>query len=207
MAISSINSNLAALLAQTNIGNATAATSNNVAQLSSGNRIVQASSDVAALATGTTLQSQVNVLNTSLTVASQGSSLLQVADGALTQIGSILQRQQAIATQAQSGSLSDTQRGFLDQEFQNLTQEINQLAGSTNFNGVKLLNGGLSQSLTTPSVTRRLPRHPAAIPLPRTPRTMTRLRSTGRRSRLSPRQPQVTYPSLAPPVLLRRALR
>ncbi len=147
MAISSINSNLAALLAQQNIGNATQATSNNVAALSSGSRIVQASSDVAALATGTALQSQVTILNTALTVASQGNSLLQVADGALAQVQGILQRQQAIATQAQSGSLSATQLGFLNQEFQNLTDEIDRLSGSTNFNGVNLLTGALSESV------------------------------------------------------------
>src|ERR1700753_1766231 len=104
MSISSINNNEAALLAQLNISNANSATTNEVAALSSGNRIVSAATDVAALATGSALASQVSTLNTSLTVASQGSSLLQVADGALSQIQSILQRQQAIATQAQSGS-------------------------------------------------------------------------------------------------------
>ncbi|MEI6743648.1 MAG: hypothetical protein WCL35_07765, partial [bacterium] len=143
MSITSINSNQAALVAQVNIGNANNSVSNNVTALSSGSRIVSASTDVAALSTGTALQSQVNALNTALTVASQGSSLLQVADGALAQIQSILQRQQSIATSAQSGSLSDTQRGFLDQEFQQLSSQINQLANTTNFNGVKLLNGGI----------------------------------------------------------------
>ncbi len=151
MAISSINSNAAALLAQINISNATTATSNHVAALSSGNRIVQASTDVAALATGTALQSQINTLTTSLTIASQGSSLLQVADGALAQITGILQRQQAIATQAQSGSLSSTQLGFLDQEFQNLTSAIDNLASSTNFNGVSLLNGSIAGGNTVAS--------------------------------------------------------
>ena len=143
MSISSINSNLAALLAQVNIGNATTATSNNVSALSSGNRIVTASTDVAALAVGSALQSQVSTLNTVVSGLSQGSSLLQVADGGLAQIQSILQRQQAIAAQAQSGSLSDTQRGFLDQEFQGLTQQIDSLAQNTNFNGVSLLNGSI----------------------------------------------------------------
>ena len=123
---------------------ATANTSSDVAALSSGDRIVNASTDVAALAAGTALQSQVNTLNTALTVASEGSSLLQVADGSLAQIETILQRQQAIATQAQSGSLSTTQLGFLDQEFQSLTGEIDSLASTTNFNGVNLLNGSIS---------------------------------------------------------------
>ena len=148
MSISSINTNLAALLAQSNIGTATQNTSNDVAALSSGNRIVSASTDVAALAAGTALVSQVNTLNTALTVASQGSSLLQVADGSLAQIQSILQRQQAITTSAQSGSLSSTQLGFLDQEFQSLTQEINQLASSTNFNGVNLIDGSIAGGTT-----------------------------------------------------------
>jgi flagellin len=148
MTISSLNTNEAALIAQLNISNANTATQNEVAQLSSGNRIVEASTDVAALATGTALASQVNTLNTSLTVASEGSSLLQVADGALSQIQAILQRQQAIATQAQSGSLSSTQLGFLNEEFSNLTAQIDQLAGSTNFNGVNLLNGSISGNAT-----------------------------------------------------------
>jgi len=144
MTISSINTNLAALFAQQNIGTATQAVQNETTALSSGNRIVNASTDVAALSTGTALQAQVNTLTTALTVASQGSSLLQVADGALAQIESIIQRQQAIATSAQSGSLSDVQRGFLNQEFQNLTQQIDQLATSTNFNGVNLINGSIA---------------------------------------------------------------
>jgi flagellin len=144
MTISSINTNLAALYASSNIGTATQSTSDDVSALSSGNRIVNASTDVAALAAGTGLQSEVNVLNTALSNASQGTSLLQVADGALTQIQSILQRQQAITTSAQSGSLSSTQLGFLDQEFQALTSEIDQLANTTNFNGVNLINGSLS---------------------------------------------------------------
>ncbi len=145
MTISSINSNLAALSAGLNIGIATQLVSNDTTALSSGNRIVTASTDVAALSIGSNLSSQVNILNTALTVSSQGASLLQVADGALAQIQSILQRQQAIAASAQAGSLSNTQRGFLDQEFQNLTAQIDQLSGSTtNFNGVNLLDGSIA---------------------------------------------------------------
>jgi flagellin len=127
MTISSILNNLAAINAQSSIGNATQAVQNDTTALSSGNRLVNASTDVAALSTGTALQSQVNSLTTALTISAQGSSLLQVADGALAQIQSIIERQQAIASSAQSGSLSDVQRGFLDQEFQNLSSQIDQL--------------------------------------------------------------------------------
>lgn len=144
----SINTNIAAFFAQANITSAAALAQSSVARLSSGNRIVQASDDVAALASGTSLQSQVSALKTALTNASQGTSLLQVADGALAQIGSILQQQQSLALQAGSGSLTNTDRGFLNQQFQALSEEINILAASTTFNGVNLVDGSLSNVTT-----------------------------------------------------------
>ena len=143
MALNSINTNIAALSAQSNIGRASNSASASIARLSSGNRITKASDDVAALSIGTSLRTGVTTLKTALLNAAQGSSLLQVADGALSQISEILQRQKAIATQASSGSVGDAERGFLNQEFQSLAQEITRIAGTTNFNGVKLINGGL----------------------------------------------------------------
>ena len=143
MALNSINTNIAAYSAQGNIGRASEMAGNSIARLSSGNRIVKASDDVAALASGTSLRTQVSTLRTALLNASQGTSLLQVADGALAQISDILQRQKSIAIQAGSGSLTDADRAFLDQEFQGLAAQIDQIASATNFNGVTLLNGGL----------------------------------------------------------------
>lgn len=140
----SISSNLAANLAGLNIGNATNAVQNDTAALSSGQRIVKASTDVAALSIGTSLNGQVSALNTALTISGQATSLLQVADGSLSQIQSILQQMQTISTSAQAGDLSDVQRGFLNQEFQDLSSQIDQLASSTNFNGVNLINGAIS---------------------------------------------------------------
>lgn len=148
MALNSINTNIAAYSAQGNIGKASASASASIARLSSGNRITKASDDVAALSIGTSLRTGVTTLKTALLNASQGSSLLQVADGALSQLSEILQRQKAIAVQAGSGSLGTAERGFLNQEFQNLTKEIDRISGSTNFNGVTLLNGGLGTSAT-----------------------------------------------------------
>jgi len=124
---SSINTNIAAFYAQANIAAASSNAQSSVSRLSSGNRIVQASDDVAGLAIGSSLQSQVSALKTAQSNASQGSSLLQVADGALAQIQSILQQQQALALQASSGSLTNTDRGFLNQQFQALSSEINSL--------------------------------------------------------------------------------
>ncbi len=113
----------------------------NLARLSSGNRINRASEDVASLAVGTALSSEVVTLRSALGNASQGTSLLQVADGGLAQQVDILQRQKALATQASSGQLDDASRSALNQEFQALSAELNRIAGTTNFNGVNLLDG------------------------------------------------------------------
>src|SRR5947207_1642742 len=100
MTVNSINTNLSAYYAQANIGIASEAASASVSRLSSGNRIVKASDDVAALAIGAKLQTTVVALKSAQNNAAQGTSLLQVADGALDQITKILQRQKAIALQA-----------------------------------------------------------------------------------------------------------
>lgn len=144
----SIVSNIAALNAQGNVGMASSKASASIARLSSGNRIIKASDDVAGLATGTSLRTAVTTLKTALANAAQGTSLLQVADGGLSQIVDILQRQKAIATQASSGQLTDANRSLLNQEFTNLTSEIDRIAAGTNFNGVNLLAGGLGTTTT-----------------------------------------------------------
>ena len=146
MAINSINTNIASYSAQGNIGRASDKASASIARLSSGNRIVKASDDVAALSTGTSLRTSVTTLKQALLNTNQGSSLLQVADGALSQVVDILQRQKALAVQAGSGSLSDTERSFLNQEFQALADEINRISANTKFSSVTLLNGALSGS-------------------------------------------------------------
>jgi flagellin len=142
--VNSINTNTAAYFAQANIGIASNLASASVARLSSGNRIVRASDDVAALSIGTSLRTSVSTLKIARQNAAQGATLLQIADGALSQTTEILQRQKALAIQAGSGSLSATDRGFLDQEFQALTAELDRLASGTNFNGVNLIDGSLA---------------------------------------------------------------
>jgi flagellin len=139
-----INTNISALVSQSNLGKADKLSQSSIARLSSGNRIIRAADDAAGLAIGTGLRTDVSSLRTALTNTSQANSLLSLADGALTNIGEILQRQKALASQSNSGSLSGQERIFLDQEFQNLTLEIDRIAGSTNFNGINLLDGSIS---------------------------------------------------------------
>lgn len=139
----SINTNISAYYAQSNLSKASMRTESSIARLSSGQRIVKASDDVAALSIGTSLASRVSTLKQGLVNAKQASSFLEVADGALANLTEILQRQISIATQANSGTLSGTERGFLDQEFQALTDEIDRLVTNTKFNSVTLLDGSL----------------------------------------------------------------
>ena len=115
--------------------------SSSLAKLSSGSRIVKASDDAASLAVGTKIKADVTALQQAKVNAGQAASLLQVADGGLSQVSDILLRMKALSVQAQSGSVSDNERIFLDKEFQALSSQINDIATQTKFNGQTLLNG------------------------------------------------------------------
>ncbi|MGD9508695.1 MAG: flagellin [Geminicoccaceae bacterium] len=118
--------------------------SRSLAKLSSGSRIVRASDDAASLAVGTKLRADVAVLKQAQVNASHGQSVLQVADGAAQQISDILIRMKALATQAVSGSISDTERGYLNSEFTQLATQLDDIAAQTKFNGDALLDGAFS---------------------------------------------------------------
>ena len=120
--------------------------SRSLAKLSSGSRIVRASDDAASLAVGTKLKSDVNALRQAQVNASHGSSVLQVADGALQQVSDILIRMKALATQAVTGSISDTERGYLNSEFGELNAQLEAISNQTKFNGTTLLDGSFDES-------------------------------------------------------------
>ncbi|MGP1394713.1 MAG: flagellin [Inquilinaceae bacterium] len=112
-----------------------------VAKLASGSRIVKASDDAAGLAVGTRLSADAKVLQQSGVNAAQGASVLQVADGGLARISDVLQRLKSLAAQSLSGVPTDTERGFIDAEYQALIGEITGIANTTRFNGESLLDG------------------------------------------------------------------
>ncbi len=116
-----------------------------VSKLASGSRIVKASDDAAGLAIGTRLNSDVTVLRQSAINASQGGSIMSVADGGLARIADVLQRLKALAAQSLSGVPTNTERGFIDAEFQSLLEEIDGMAETTRFNGDSLLDGTTTQ--------------------------------------------------------------
>ena len=124
-----------------------AAAAGSLAKLASGSRIVKASDDAAGLAVGTKLKADVTALRAAQVNASHAQSLLQVADGGLARVSDILIRMKSLASQAVSGSLSDAERAFVDQEYQALRTQIDLTAGQTKFNGQALLNGATGKSL------------------------------------------------------------
>ena len=95
-----------------------------IAKLASGSRIVRASDDAAGLAISSRLSADTSILRQSSINAAQGVSVLQVADGGLARISDVLQRLAALGAQSLSGVPSDTERGFIDAEFQQLLSEI-----------------------------------------------------------------------------------
>ncbi|MFO1035254.1 MAG: flagellin [Geminicoccaceae bacterium] len=126
--------------------------SSSLGKLSSGSRIVKASDDAASLAVGTKIKADVTALKQGANNAAQASSLLQVADGGMSRIADILQRMKALSVQAQSGSVTDNERSFLDEEYQALSQQVDDIASQTKFNGSVLLNGTAANSLTLGTV-------------------------------------------------------
>ncbi|PKU25994.1 flagellin [Telmatospirillum siberiense] len=115
---------------------------NLLSQLASGSRIVQASDDAAGLAIGTQLQANVTVYNQDATNVSQGTAILQSADGALAQISNVLQRMMALATEAASGQVTNSQRSEdINTEYTQLKSEISSIVSSTTYAGQTLLSG------------------------------------------------------------------
>ena len=119
----------------------TSMASSSVGKLASGSRIVRASDDAAGLAIAARLNSDVVALQQASINASQGASMVQVADGGLNRIGDVLQRMKALAAASLSGVPTDNERAFIDAEYQELINEIDGIAATTRFNGDSLLDG------------------------------------------------------------------
>jgi flagellin len=112
-----------------------------LSKLASGSRINKASDDAAGLAIATRIQSEITALEQAATNASHGISVLQTADGGASNIGDILQRMKSLGSQAASGTVTDTERTYIQAEFSQLIEEIDGTATSTRYNGQSLLDG------------------------------------------------------------------
>ena len=112
-----------------------------LSKLASGSRINKASDDAAGLAIATRIQSEITALEQAATNASHGISVLQTADGGASNIGDILQRMKSLGSQAASGTVTDTERTYIQAEFAQLIEEVDGTATSTRYNGQSLLDG------------------------------------------------------------------
>ncbi|OQW65421.1 MAG: flagellin [Nitrospira sp. ST-bin5] len=136
-----INNNPASISAQRNLSISTNQLGRSVERLSSGLRITRAADDAAGLGLSESLRAQIRSINQSVRNSSDGISLTQIADGAAATIGNLLSRLRELSSQSASGTVGNTERSYIDQEFVALRSEIDRIAQVTEFNGQALTSG------------------------------------------------------------------
>jgi len=136
-----INTNVSSLNAQRNLSKTRNSQQKTLEQLSSGQRINRAGDDAAGLAISENLKAQIRGLGQAERNAQDGISLVQIAEGGLSESSNILIRLRELAVQAASDTIGPTERKFLNVEFEQLTAEMDRISNSTEFNRVPLLNG------------------------------------------------------------------
>ncbi|MEE9320410.1 MAG: flagellin [Granulosicoccus sp.] len=161
-----INTNVMSLTAQRNLGRSQATMATSMQRISSGLRVNSAKDDAAGLAIAERMNTQVRGMNVAIRNANDGISLSQTAEGGLNEVGNMLQRMRELAVQSANGTNSDSDRLNLDAEYQQLDAEITRIAGTTQFNGNKIIganagtfdfqvgaNVGETLSITTTAIT------------------------------------------------------
>jgi flagellin len=145
-----INTNVAAINAHRNLSYNNTQMGKTMEKLSSGYRINRAADDAAGLAISEKMRFQINGLNQAMRNAQDGISLIQTAEGALTEVHAMLQRMNVLANQAANGIYEESDRQKLQDEIDQLISEINNIAQNTKFNGISLLavSGGATNSVT-----------------------------------------------------------
>ena len=136
-----INTNVAAQVSANALAKNDRAMTQTMERLATGKRINSASDDAAGLAIASKLTSQVNGLNQAVRNGNDAISMLQTADGAMIEVGNMLQRMRELAVQGGNGTLSQSDLDALDTEFVALRTEIERIADNTQWNGANLLDG------------------------------------------------------------------
>ncbi len=137
-------SNYAANVAQRYLQKADSEATRSVAKLAAGSRVLSARDDAASLAVGLSLKADVVSLKQAAVNVGQASSVIQIADGAMSTVTDILLRMKTLSVQAASDQLASTQRTMLNSEFTALLSEVDRVAAVTNFDGQSLTTGSLS---------------------------------------------------------------
>ncbi|MCA8944555.1 MAG: flagellin FliC [Planctomycetes bacterium] len=136
-----VNTNVASINAQRNLATNNANLANNFRRLATGLRVSTAADDAAGLAISERLKAQIRSSEQNKRNANDGISLAQTAEGALNEVSNILVRLRELSIQAANGTVSDQDKSTLNEEFSSLVSEINRIGQSTEFNGIKLLDG------------------------------------------------------------------
>lgn len=136
-----IKNNMASQEVQKNLRETSDKAMTSLTKLSSGKRITKSSDDAAGLAIATNLESQTRGLRQATRNANDGISLVQTAEGGLTEVSNILIRLRELSVQSASDTIGEHERQLLDREYQELVDEVDRISGSTTFNGTHLLNG------------------------------------------------------------------
>ena len=137
-----ILNNVSSLEAQNSLSMTQAKLSQTLQALSSGQRINSGADDAAGLAIANGLQANITALTQSVQNATDGVGMLQVADGALSQITTLLNRAVTLATESSTGTVSDSQRGALQTEFASIQAEITNIGQNTTYNGQAIFSSG-----------------------------------------------------------------
>jgi flagellin len=146
-----INTNISALRAQNASNTASMGLQTAMERLSSGKRINSAKDDAAGLAIATKMTSEIKGLSAATRNANDGISLAQTAEGALGEIGNMLQRMRELQVQSANGTYSTSDKANITAEQDQLASQITDVITNTNFNGVKLLAGSGATASTTPA--------------------------------------------------------
>ncbi|WP_413583467.1 flagellin [Bdellovibrio sp. HCB288] len=136
-----ISTNIAAVNAQRTLQGSQRVISKSMEQLSSGSRINKAADDAAGLAISEGMKSQIRSYSQAQRNANDGISMVQTAEGGLSEVSNILTRMRELGVQASSDTIGDTERGFLNKEVQQLKDESQRITQSTKFGTTKLLDG------------------------------------------------------------------
>jgi len=146
--MSVINTNVKSLVAQNALTVNNRSLSKSMEQLSTGKRINSAADDAAGLAISNRMTTQIRGLNQAVRNANDGISMIQTAEGATKEIGNMLQRMRELAVQGASDTYSADDRAAIGEEYDQLVNEIDRIAGNTEWNGVKILDGSTFSSGT-----------------------------------------------------------
>ncbi len=136
-----IMTNVGSLSAQGNLMKTSRMMNQSIGRLSSGLRIQSAADDAAGMAVSEAMRSQLKGFQMALRNANDGISILQTAESAYQSQSDILVRMRELSVQAANDSISDTERAYLDTEFQDLIGELDRISDTTEFNGIQLLDG------------------------------------------------------------------